>query len=199
GRDPRDHGKRLWDALVDACDRLRATETLPRDHGAVPRIIVTIDHKSLVQKVIDTGVAVEGETTTGARLSATAVRRLACDAELIPTVLGSQSQVLDVGRAQRLVTAAIWVALIARDHHCAFPGCTRLPLACDAHHIQHWADGGVTSLDNLVMLCRHHHTLIHHTPWTVAIDPDTRRPVWTPPPRLTLQSLQRRANYHPAA
>ncbi|MBM0123865.1 HNH endonuclease signature motif containing protein [Pimelobacter simplex] len=186
GRDPRQAGARLWDALVDACDRLAATDDLPRDHGAKPRVVVLIDHDSLEQQVIDAGLARNGHTPTGARLSAHATRRLACDAELIPAVLGTHGQVLDVGRAQRLVTAAIWTALLVRDRHCAFPGCTRMPLACDARHIVHWADGGATSLDNLLMLCRHHHTLIHHTPWAVHIDHDTGQPVWTPPPRRTL-------------
>ena len=64
-------------------------------------------------------------------------------------VLGSKSQILDVGRLHRLVPLALWLVLVARDRHCAFPGCTRPPVACDAHHIQHWADGGVTSLANL--------------------------------------------------
>ncbi|HWJ68354.1 MAG TPA: DUF222 domain-containing protein, partial [Nocardioides sp.] len=127
---------------------------------------------------------------TGTRLSAHAVRRLACDAEIIPAVLGTHGQPLDVGRSQRLVTPAIWTALVIRDRHCAFPGCTRMPLACDAHHVTHWADGGTTSLDNLIMLCRAHHTLIHHSPWRVHIDPHTGQPVWTSPPRLTLTSLR---------
>ncbi|MDQ6525711.1 DUF222 domain-containing protein, partial [Nocardioides sp. LHD-245] len=198
GRDPRESGARLWDALVDACDRLAATDDLPRDHGTKPRVIVLIDQDSLRQQVIDAGYAREGHTPTGARLSATAIRRMACDAEIIPTVLGATGQVLDVGRTQRLVTPALWTALIVRDRHCAFPGCTRMPLACDAHHIQHWADGGTTALSNLVMLCRHHHTLIHHTPWAVHIDLDTGQPVWTPPPRATLTSLHGKITYHPA-
>ncbi|MCR1782484.1 HNH endonuclease [Nocardioides carbamazepini] len=198
GSDPRDPGARLWDALVDACDRLAATDDLPRDHGTKPRVVVLIDHESLRQQVIDAGYAKPGQTPTGARLSATAVRRMACDAEIIPAVLGAHGQVLDVGRTQRLVTAALWLALIVRDRHCAFPGCTRMPLACDAHHITHWADGGTTALSNLVMVCRHHHTVLHHTPWVVKIDEDTRQPVWTPPPRATLDSLHGRVTYAPA-
>ena len=80
------------------------------------------------------------------------------------------------------MTPGIWLALVARDRHCAFPGCTRMPIACDAHHVQHWADGGRTSLDNLVLLCRTHHTVLHSTPWQVSIDPDDGRPVFHPPP-----------------
>lgn len=198
GRDPREAGVRMWDALLEACDRLRATNTLPRDHGTRPRVMVLIDHDSLQQRVIDTGHATEGITPTGARLSATAVRRLACDADLIPGVLGTAGQVLDVGRTQRLVTTALWTALTIRDQHCAFPSCGRPPLACDAHHILHWADGGTTDLDNLIMLCRHHHTLLHTTPWAVSIDPATRQPHWHPPPRLTLADLHGKMSYAPA-
>ncbi len=77
------------------------------------------------------------------------------------------SEVLDVGRTQRLVTTAIWKALVARDTHCRFPHCTRPPVICHAHHIVHWADGGDTTLDNLILLCGHHHRLIHAGPWTI--------------------------------
>lgn len=177
GSDPREGATRLWDALLEACRRLQATDSLPHAHGTAARITVVIDHDDLRDQVDDAGLLGSGE-----RLSAAAVRRLACDAEIIPGVLGSDGQVLDVGRLQRLVTTAIWLALVLRDRHCTFPGCDRQPIACDAHHIVHWADGGPTSLDNLVLLCRRHHTLTHHSPWTVHLDPVTRRPVWTPPP-----------------
>ncbi|KRA32471.1 MULTISPECIES: HNH endonuclease signature motif containing protein [unclassified Nocardioides] len=191
GKDPRDHGRRFWDALVEACRRLQSTDQLPHDHGASARIIVTIDQESLRQKVIDAGLARDGSLPSDQRLSANAVRRLACDAEIIPAVLGSDGQILDVGRARRLVTPAIWLALVLRDRHCAFPGCTRLPIACDAHHVVHWADGGATSLDNLMLICRKHHTLVHNTPWTVRIDPATGRPVWTRPPPIDLRDRLR--------
>ena len=179
GRDPRDHGARLWDALVESARRLAGTEVLPSSHGTPPRVTVTIDHDRLVSDLGSVGVLETGES-----LSAAAVRRLACDAEILPMVLGSRSQVLDVGRSSRLVTLGLWLALVARDRHCAFPGCTRPPVACDAHHVRHWADGGVTSLPNLVLLCRAHHTMIHSTPWEVRLDPDDQRPEFLPPARL---------------
>jgi hypothetical protein len=100
---------------------------------------------------------------------------------------------LDVGRATRTIPPAIRRALILRDGGCAFPGCTRPPRWTDAHHIQHWADGGPTKLTNLVLLCGHHHDTIHHTPWTVRIThghpefhpPNTRdpNPRGRPPPQ----------------
>jgi hypothetical protein len=179
GRDPRDHGTRLWDALVGACHRLTRSEVLPESHGTRPQIAVAIDYRDLKQALGGAGVLVTGES-----LSACAVRRLACDADLLPLVLGSDSQVLDVGRKARLVTHYLWLALVARDKHCAFPGCRRPPVACDAHHVVHWADGGPTSLGNLVLLCRQHHTLIHSTPWEVRINPFDQLPEFLPPARL---------------
>ena len=161
GRDPRDHGARLLDALVEACARLQSAELLPESHGAVPRLTLTMDYDDLRTR---TGCAV---TETGAELSASAVRRICCDSHLIPAVLGTASEVLDVGRTQRLVTAAIWKALVARDTHCRFPNCRRPPVMCHAHHLTHWADGGHTALDNLILLCGHHHRLIHNGPWTI--------------------------------
>ncbi|WP_028637473.1 HNH endonuclease signature motif containing protein [Nocardioides sp. URHA0032] len=179
GRDPRDFGVRMWDALVEACRRLQTADLLPESHGATPRMVVTISLDDL-QRDLDTSA---GLLPGGRPLSARAARRIACDTELIPMVLGATGQVLDVGRTQRLVTTAIWHALVARDAHCVFPGCSRLPEACDAHHVVHWVDGGPTSLDNLALLCRRHHTTVHQTAWRLRIDPVTRRPAWSPPPR----------------
>ncbi len=161
GRDPRDHGTRMLDALVEACHRLQGLEVLPECHGATPRVTVTVSYQDLRDQ---TGY---GTTETGEDLSAATLRRICCDADLIPAVLGTHSQVLDVGRTQRLVTAAIWKALVARDQHCRFTHCTRPPMMCHAHHLQHWTDGGDTSLPNLLLLCGHHHRLIHTGPWTI--------------------------------
>ena len=161
GRDPRDHGARLLDALVEVCRSMQKAGLLPDSHGATPRLSVTVPLEDL-----RTGLGF-GTTDTGEDLSAGTVRRMACDADVIPVVLGRDSAVLDVGRMMRLVTAAIWYALVVRDRHCRFPGCTRPPIMCHAHHVVHWVDGGPTSLDNLVLLCGHHHRLVHSGPWTI--------------------------------
>ncbi|HEX6151359.1 HNH endonuclease signature motif containing protein [Nocardioides sp.] len=108
------------------------------------------------------------------------MRRMACDADLIRVLLDAEGCPLDVGRTRRLVTPAIWTALVARDRHCAFPGCTRPPVMGHAHHIRHWIDGGPTALENLVLLCGHHHRTIHHTPWQVRLA-DDGRPEFLPP------------------
>src|SRR3954452_14079506 len=201
GRDPREPGARLWDALVEACDRLAGTTVLPESHGTRPRIVVTIDADHLRHQLRhqlgdlpgdlpealrprSAGAETSGVLESGERLSVTAIRRLACDADLLPVLLGSHGQILDVGRSTRIISHYLWLALVTRDRHCAVPSCTRPPIACDAHHIKHWADGGVTALHNLVLLCRHHHTIIHTTPWDVRINPTDHRPEFLPPARL---------------
>lgn len=94
-------------------------------------------------------------------LSAGQVRRLACEGEVIPVVLGSDSQILDVGREFRLATPGQIKALRYRDEGCTFPGCTVPPEWCIAHHVIWWSHGGATDLDNLALLCERHHTHVH--------------------------------------
>jgi hypothetical protein len=180
--DPRDHGARMFDALVELAQHALDTDRAPASHGARPRVAVTLDYQSLVTGLGDDPRA-EALTDDGLRLSVAAVRRLACDAELIPVCLGTDGEVLDVGRIARLVTPALWRALVARDRHCTFPGCTRPPVMCHAHHIVHWADGGKTSLDNLVLVCGEHHRVLHHTPWQVRLVPHVGTAEFLPPPR----------------
>jgi hypothetical protein len=88
-----------------------------------------------------------------------AVRRLCCDAGIV-AIAERDGQALSVGRKRRTVPPAIRRALRSRDRTCRFPGCCETRHV-DAHHIHHWADGGATSLDNLVTLCRFHHRLVH--------------------------------------
>ena len=185
-RDPRDHSTRLWDAWVAVCQTALDTEVLPESHGAKPRISLTMRLGNLQAGV---GTAT---LNTGDRISASAVRRLACDAGVVPIVLGASGEVLDVGRMQRLVTPAIWKALVARDGHCGFPGCFRPPIACDAHHVLSWLDGGATSLDNMVLLCRAHHTLVHSSEWRVRTRPGGGRPEFVAPPGLERRRRARR-------
>lgn len=178
GRDTRDHSVRSWDALVEVCRRASAAHVLPTDHGQTPRLVLTMSLSDL-QAGIGTATL-----ATGGTLSAAAVRRLACDCDLIPAVLGANGEILDLGRSQRLVSTALFLALVLRDRHCSFPGCRRPPVACDAHHIQPWLDGGPTSLDNLTLLCRRHHTMLHTTGWQVRLNRHDRRPEYLPPPHL---------------
>ena len=119
-------------------------------------MFVTTTLDSLQRKIGSALGTLEG----GHLISRGALRRIACDANVIPVVLGSAGQPLDIGRSTRLVPQGLRRALIARDEGCAFPGCDRPPSWC-AHHPIHWADGGPTSLRNLVLLCVHHHNRMH--------------------------------------
>ena len=81
-------------------------------------------------------------------------KRLLCDGKVVPIVENSNGEPLSVGRRRRTIPTAIRRALLARDRVCAFPGCTHRRFL-DAHHLQHWGDGGETGVDNLVLLCSH--------------------------------------------
>ncbi|MGC3993251.1 MAG: DUF222 domain-containing protein [Propionicimonas sp.] len=163
----------------------RATDAdaaAPPPAGA--RVIVNVDYEKLRRDAAAAGVLGDDEP-----LSAGDLRRLCCDAEIIPVVLGAASEPLDVGRAQRLVTPAIRSALIVRDAGCAFPGCDAPPSRSDAHHIVPWWQGGPTSLANLVLQCHTHHALIEpasgptRDQWRVRIASDGL-PEFLPPRRL---------------
>jgi hypothetical protein len=161
-----------------ASDRLDSAEPAT----AVPTIVVTLAYNELVSQTAG------GALDTGIALTAQAARRLSCDAAVIPAVLGSRGELLDIGRKTRVIPSAIRRALAVRDGRCRFPGCARPPARCHAHHIQHWAEGGDTSLANLVLLCHHHHRVVHLDGWTVipqqGSPPQFAAPPWAglPPP-----------------
>jgi hypothetical protein len=118
------------------------------------------------------------ELEDGTRLSAETARRLSCDAGLVRVAQKADGTVLDVGRKTRTTPGALRRALEIRDRGCRFPGCGLR--FTDAHHVKHWADGGETSLDNCLLLCRHHHRLVHEGRWTIGFD-DQRRPIFFDP------------------
>jgi hypothetical protein len=106
----------------------------------------------------------------GERVSAETCRRLACDASVVAMVDGPEGETLSVGRKTRTIPPAIRRALERRDRGCRFPGCgSRF---CDAHHVEHWADGGTTSLGNLLLLCKRHHRAVHEEGFTVDLGGD---------------------------
>ncbi|TDW18898.1 HNH endonuclease signature motif containing protein [Kribbella kalugense] len=147
--------------------------------GAKANITVTIDLQDLKAATADA----LGDTVYGPGLSAATIRRLACDAKVIPIVLGSNSEPLDVGRCERLVTRAMRRALNTRDRGCVV--CGAPPIMCDAHHLISWIDGGDTKLSNLALLCRRHHTDLHNGHWTITItngQVHVTRPTWADPP-----------------
>jgi hypothetical protein len=153
-------------------------------------LTITIDHQWL-RRATGHGT-LDDDTLTDVHTA----RRWACDAEIIPILLGTRSEPLDIGRRTRAVPDAIRRALNHRDGGCAFPGCTRRPRRCQAHHVDHWIDGGPTRLDNLTLLCGHHHQLLHHEHWHVEMIHG--RPWFTPPPWIDPDRHPRPGGRHPA-
>lgn len=140
-------------------------------HGAA-HVVVVID-----ADVLDGTRAGGGRLQSGAVVSAQQVRQLADDGSITRVVMRGPSEVLDVGRATRTVSAAMAKAVIARDQHCRWVGCAAPPWACDVHHRVPWTRGGPTAITNLGLLCWHHHRHVHaHGAHLVVERPDGR---WT--------------------
>ena len=127
------------------------------------QVVVHVDADALAGASAEAAV---GELEDGTPIAAATVRRLACDGALVG-LLERGAQTLSVGRKTRAIPAALRRALRNRDRGCRFPGCTTTR-HLDAHHIEHWADGGQTAIGNLVELCRHHHRLVHEGGYMVA-------------------------------
>jgi len=117
------------------------------------------------------GVGAAANLDDRAEIPAATSRRLACDASLIQWLETEEGEPLSVGRKTRSIPPAIRRALKRRDGGCRFPGCTATRFV-DAHHVQHWADGGETKMDNLVLLCRRHHRLVHEGGFGLEAGPD---------------------------
>ena len=162
----------------------------PATGGEVPRVVITIDWE-LMQRQLGAAAT----TDSGLPMSAGQVRRMLCDAEVMPAVLGTDSQVLDLGRTVRLFPPSVRRAIALRDKGCAFPGCDRPPSWCEAHHVDWWErDLGSTSYHTGCLLCQFHHTLIHQGDWTVTMEEG--RPTFWPPPWIDPQRNPRRNNLH---
>ena len=185
--DDRHPTQRLGDAFCDVIHHAIDSPELPVRGGVKPHLNATMDYTHLLAGV---GTAtLEG----GALLSAGAARRIACDCGIVPVVMGGESVPLDVGRTRRLFTTKQRVALNTRDRGCAFPHCERPARWSDAHHITHWLDGGPTNLTNLVLLCRRHHRMIHHSEWTVRMSgighPEFIPPRWIDPTQTPQRNM----------
>jgi hypothetical protein len=170
-------GERNAAALVEICRFALGHEDLGNVQGERPHLVVTIRLEDLENR------ARAALLHTGGNLTPAQLRRLACDADLIPVVLGERGEPVDIGRASRKIPTAIRRVVAARDQGCAHPGCDRPPSWCECHHVIEWQHGGDTSVENVVMLCCQHHDQIHSTEWT--IDMSTGRPKFIPPPWLT--------------
>jgi hypothetical protein len=187
-RDPRTVEQRRGEALVEVCRRFGTVAAAAGSGGAggaggsagsgvegvVPAgvkatVLVSVSLDDL-RTLCRPGTLVGG-VDGGVVLGPETVRKLACDAAVVPVVLGGEGEVLHLGRTRRLFTCAQVRALWLRDRHCTFPGCTVPGTWCDAHHVRHWVDGGLTDLGNGALLCGRHHTLVHRDRLTAAVTP----------------------------
>ncbi|MFB0837696.1 MULTISPECIES: HNH endonuclease signature motif containing protein [unclassified Arthrobacter] len=218
--DRRTRAQKQLDGLVTAAKAALTTNTLPTTGGNRPQIIATIHYQDLFPANATTPAGKSGPTTaepgtntttrtaprTGAGtgtgtgtfmftgpVAAATLRKTACDADIIPALLGTNSEILDLGRKTRLFTPAQRLALTARDQGCAFPNCTIPAPWCEAHHITYWSHEGPTTTNNGVLLCSHHHHLIHKEQWTITTTHHT--PTFIPPPHLDPHQTPQQNHY----
>jgi hypothetical protein len=152
-------GNRRYDALMTVLRRgVAGTKGQPTTPRAT--LVVSLDLETLKRQLLDSGGREPGcgSTLDGATVSAESIRRLACEADVIPLVLGGPSEVLDQGRRHRLVTPGQRVRLAFRDRGCTVPGCSVPATWCDAHHVVPWALSGRSDLSNYALVCPRHHT-----------------------------------------
>jgi Domain of unknown function (DUF222)/HNH endonuclease len=147
--------ERQADALAEICGHALDEGRFPERGGERPHVTIILTERELREQA--RGAVLE----YGGRASAAYTRMLLCDCGVIPVVLGSEGQPVDVGRIKRTATPGQRKAVAARDRACAHPGCNRPVHWCDVHHIVPWSHGGTTDINNLVLLCRQHHRMVH--------------------------------------
>lgn len=172
--EPPTYGQQMAEAFCTFIEHIPGNE-LPQTAGVGATVTVNIDLKSLIDGLK------AGTLSTGCRVSAFEVRRLACEQGLLPMVFNGKPLPLDCGREQRLFNRAQRRAAEKRDSSCSFPGCTRPPSWCVGHHARkRWAEGGTTDLGDMVLICPHHHRVVHAKDWEIRFA-DDGYPEYIPP------------------
>lgn len=155
------------DALVDIF-RLAGSADDGRVFGTRrPAVRVLVAERDLRAGLGAAQLESTGATAGGPTVSIATAARFACEGGIQPIVVGDSGDVLRLGRAQRLFSPQQRVALAARDGGCRFPGCDRPPSYTEAHHITPWSRGGRTDVADGILLCRHHHLLVHNNGWEI--------------------------------
>jgi hypothetical protein len=179
--DNRDRERRLADALVDL-----AMHAL--DNG-IPSLRTHMQVTTSLETLLGLAGAPAAEMEFSLPISSAAVERLACDCTVTRILLDSDSTVIDVGRAKRVITGSQRKALRVRDGGCVWPGCDRPASWTSGHHLVHWIHGGRTDLSNLASLCYRHHWMAHDGGWQIIRSNDGR--MLTIPPITAFQRLPR--------
>lgn len=171
------------DALGALCTQSLDEGNLPDKGGERPHLTLIVEKRDLRERL-------RGTVMDCGDLTASQIRRLACDCWVLPAVMDGDSRPLDVGRTRRTVDRYQRRAVAARDRGCAYPGCGRTPRHCEFHHVKHWVDDGRTDLGNLLMLCWTHHRMIHHAGWEVRMRDG--QPEFIPPKWIDVTQTARR-------
>ena len=169
--DDRPLSRRLADAFVEVAGHALDLGAVPTTGGASTHLQLTAS----VETVMGLVGAPGGDLEFAGAVPAATVQRLACDARVRRVLLGPNSAVIDVGRVLRLPSPAGRAALRARSGGCEWPGCDRPVALTNPHHLVHWAHGGGTDLENLILLCHRHHWMIHEGGWQLATVDQWRR------------------------
>jgi len=187
---------RRADALAEVAETYMNAEPVPNNSADRYQVVVHIsDRIENLSDDSDFDACIEN----GPHVSAETSRRIACDSSVLGIKEDENGEPLAIGRKTRSIPPAMRRALRMRDEGCRFPGCTNDKFV-DGHHIEHWADGGETNLDNLVLLCRHHHHLVHEGGFScekngsgeVVFRDQRRTPLatWAPQPRISDEDIK---------
>jgi hypothetical protein len=177
--DDRDREQRMADALVDVSMHALDSGLVPQQASQRTHLQVTTSLETLMG--LPGAPAAEMEFSLP--VSSKTVERLACDASITRILLDSESMVIDVGRAKRVISGPTRKALNVRDGHCVWTGCERPASWTSGHHLVHWIHGGATDLPNLALLCYRHHWMVHEGNWQLVRGDDGR--MLTIPPTVT--------------
>ncbi|KRE41086.1 HNH endonuclease signature motif containing protein [Knoellia sp. Soil729] len=175
--DLRSSGQRRVEALDAVLTGAAAEDAATREPGGAPTVVhVTMTLADLLAGLSGAEAGQGRGSVMGSRahqtmLAPSAVRQLACDADLVPVVLGADGEVVDLGRVTRLFTRGQRRMLWHRDGQCTFPGCTAPAAWTQAHHIVHWSSGGPSDLSNAALLCQRHHTQVHEQRLIATVHP----------------------------
>jgi hypothetical protein len=187
-RDDRSAGQRRHDGLLDAGLRLLRSGTLPDAGGTPVTVLVTLTDQRLRAR---SGYA---STAHGDLIGVGEALRLDGEAQLVTVTMDAAGGVISYHHRRRLASCGQRQALAARDRECSFPGCTRPPAWCQAHHVIPWQAGGATDLDNLCLVGAYHHREFERRGWTVQMNHGI--PEWIPPPWLDPEQQPRRNTAH---
>jgi len=193
--DDRRNGHLAALALVGLIDKSgQVSSDSPLSPNTRAEVSVVIDYETLVSGIHKHSVVHTGFET---ELPLETIRRMACEAEIIPIVLGKNGVVLDVGRSSRLASRYQRLALGAMYTHCAIPNCNVSINRCQPHHILYWRKGGRTDMNNLVPLCPTHHRNVHEGQWSLNLDSKSRRLTVVYPDGVSMATVPHRARSSP--